>query len=207
MLLVGLLLISGLALVAVQSVGYSRGDYNSAFWKLPLDDKLDHVATYQREWWWISIWELVGLFLMTAGIFGLAGLLDEAGGSTIPYVALGGYLIAVFAWVFGLIVQAASISQAAKQRTETRATPSWIHPLWQAGYLAEGTWIVGANLAYAVFGVAILQTDLLAAWAGWVSIAGGALVAGAVGVTRAGFPQLAVLLPAVTGIALIIESV
>jgi hypothetical protein len=206
MLFVGLLLVSGLALVAVESVGYSRGGYDSAFWKLPLDDKLDHVVDHRWEWWWISIWELVGLFLMTAGMFGLAGLLGEAGSTTIHLVALGGYLIAAFAWVFGLIVQSASVSQAASQRSESGRTPSWIHPFWQAGYLAEGVWIVGANLAYTLIGLSILQTGLVAGWAGWSVVVGSGLIAVLVPITRGGFPQLAVLAPAVIGIAAIIEA-
>lgn len=205
MLLVGLLLVSGLALVAVEAVGYSRGGYDSAFWKLPLDDKLDHVSEHQWEWWWVSIWGLVGLFFMTAGVFGLTALMSEAGGSTYSFVALGGYLVAVFAWVVGLIIQAASVSRAAKQRTEKNQTPPWIYPFWQAGYLAEGVWIIGANLAYAVFGVAILQTGLLASWAGWVSLVGGPIIAVTVVATRGGFPQLAILLPAVIGVAALIE--
>ena len=44
--LVGILLLSGVILLAVEAVGYVRGGYNSAFWKLPLDEKLDHVADH-----------------------------------------------------------------------------------------------------------------------------------------------------------------
>jgi hypothetical protein len=199
-------LVSGIGLVAVEAVGYIRGGYDSAFWKLPLDDKLDHVAEHRWEWWWVSIWELVGLFLMTGGIAGLTHLLAEAGESILAFVALGGYLVALFAWVFGLITQAATVSQAAHQRIETGTTPSWIHPLWQAGYFAEGAWVLGTNLAYAVIGVAILQTGLVAVWAGWVALALGALIVVAVLITRAGFPQLGILLPAVIGVALLVEA-
>jgi hypothetical protein len=195
-----------LVLVAVESVGYSRGGYNSAFWKLPMDDKLDHISQHQWAWWWVSIWELVGLYLLTAGMFGLTGLLNAAGGATVPFVALGGYVIAVFAWVFGLIVQASAMSIAATQRTESKQTPSWIHPLWQAGYVAEAVWIIGANVAYVGFGVAILQTNILAPWTGWAVAAGGVLIAGAVVIFRAGFPQLAILIPAFLGVALIIKD-
>lgn len=206
MVLVGVLLLAGLVLIAVESVGYQRGGYNSAFWKLSLDDKLDHISRHRWEWWWISIWELVGLFLMTGGIFGLVYLLADSGEPVLAYVALGGYVVALFAWVFGLIVQAASMSQASKQKIETGITPAWIHPFWEAGYLAEGAWIVGANLAYVVVGLAILQTTLIADWAGWVSLIGGGIIAVVVLLTRAGFPQLAILIPAAIGIALLIEA-
>ena len=82
-----------------------------------------------------------------------------------------------------------------------------IHPFWQAGYLAEGVWIVGANLAYALVGVAILETGLVASWAGWTSLVVGAAIAVVVPIKRAGFPQLGILVPSIVGIALIIESI
>ncbi len=105
--------------IAVEAVGYKRGGYNSEFWRLPLDDKLDRVAVHRWEWWWVSVWELVGLFLMTGGIAGLTYLLTEEGEPVLASVAFGGYLVALFAWVFGLIAQAGAVSQAASQRTET----------------------------------------------------------------------------------------
>jgi hypothetical protein len=207
MVLVGVLLLSGLVLVAVEAVGYSRGGYNSAFWRLPLDEKLDHVSEHRWEWWWISIWGLVGLFLMTGGVFGLADLLAEGGEPVLAYVALGGYTVAVLAWVVGLVIQAASVSEASRQRVETGETPAWLHPLWSAGWVAELTWIVGGNLAFALAGVAVLQSGLVADWAGWVALIGGVLISIVVLVTRNGFPQLAYLVPAVIGVALLVESV
>ena len=203
MVLLAILLLSGLALVAVESVGYVRGGYNSAFWKLPLDAKLDHVAEYPWEWWWISVWGLVGMFLLSGGVFGLVHELAEAGEPVLAFVAVGGYAVAAVAWIAGLIIQAASVSQAARQRAEAGTTPSWLHPFWQAGYFAELAWIAGANIAYALIGVAILQTGLVAAWAGWVTLVGGIVIAMGVLVTREGFPQLGYLPPAVIGVAML----
>lgn len=206
MTLVGVLLLSGLALVAVEAVGYARGGYDSAFWKLPLDEKLDHVAEHRWEWWWISLWGLVGLFLLTGGIFGFARLLADSGEPLLAYVAVGGYTVAALAWVHGLIVQASAVSEAAKQRTDTGTTPSWLHPFWSGAFVAELVWISGANLAYALIGLAILQTDVVADWAGWVALVGGVFIAVAVLIAREGFPQLGYLPPAAIGIALLIES-
>ncbi|MGD2060949.1 MAG: hypothetical protein PVF87_08805 [Acidimicrobiia bacterium] len=207
MILVAVLLLSGLALVAVEGVGYVRGRYNSAFWRLPLDEKLDHVADHGRDWWWVSIWSLVGLFSMTAGIFGFANLLADAGEPVLASVALGGYVVALMAWVLGLTVQTAGVSRAASQRVETGVTPAWIHPLWQGAYLAEGVWVIGTNLAYAVMGIAILGSGLVADWAGWVALVGGVATALVVVVVRDGFPQLGILIPAIIGVALLIEAI
>lgn len=206
MVLVGVLLLSGPILVAIEVVGYTRGGYNSAFWRSPLDEKLDHVSGHRWEWWWISVWGLIGLFSLSGGVLGLAYLLADAGAPTLAYVASGGFFVAVVAWVFGLIVQAASVSQAASQRAETGTTPPWLQPLWDAGFLAELVWIVGSNVAYALIGLAILETDLVADWAGWATLVAGAITSVAVLMARDGFPQLGYLLPAIAGIALLIES-
>lgn len=207
MLLVGILLVSAIALMLVEAVGYSRGGYNGAFWKLPLDDKLDHVALHKRDWWWISLWGLVAVFLMTGGLAGLTYLLADAGEPVLAYVAFGGYLIGVFAWLFGLIAQTTVVSRAATERADTGETPEWIHPFWDAAYLSEGVWIIGTNLAYAVVGVAIIQSGFVGAWAGWAALALGVLIPVFVVMTKAGFPQLGELVPFIVGIAVIIEAV
>jgi hypothetical protein len=207
MVLVGILLLSGFALIAVESVGYVRGGYNSAFWRLPLDEKLDHVGEHRWAWWWISIWPLVGLFTLSGGVLGFVYLLADAGEPVLAYVGLGGYVVSVAGWVFGLIVQTAAVSEASKQRAEAGVTPAWMHPLWNAAFLAEGLWIVGSNIAYSVVGVAILQSGVVADWAGWVALVGGVLTAVVVLIIRDGAPQLGSLIPAVIGIALLIESV
>ncbi len=206
MVLVAVLLLSGIGLIAVESVGYVRGGYDSAFWKLPLDDKLDHVAKNPWEWWWVSVWGLIGLFLVTGGMFGLRDTLGEAGEPVLASVALGGYSVAAVAWVVGLIIQTASVSEAARQRADTGTTPSWIHPFWNGAYFAELFWIAGANLAYVLVGLAVLLTGLVPAWAGWITLIGGLIIAAGVLITREGFPQLGYLPPAVIGIALLIET-
>lgn len=207
MLLTGILLASVFALLLIESVGYRRGGFNGAFWQLSLDDKLDHVAKHDHDWWWVGSWSLVGLFLLTGGLSALTYLLADAGEPVLAFVGLGIYLVALIAWIYGLLFQTAGMSQAAKQRQETGVTPSWIHPLWYAGYLSEGGWVVGANIAYAVIGLAILNTGLLPGWAGWTAIAFGVLIPVGVAITKAAFPQLADLAPLVIGVAAIIEAV
>ena len=163
MLLIGILLMASIGLIAVESIGYRRGGFDGEFWRKPLDEKLDHVAKHTRDWWLVSITELVGIFLMTGGLAGLTYLLATDGEGALAFAAFGGYLVALIAWVFALIAQTTTFSRAATTRAETGETPAWVHPFWDAGYLAEGVWIVGTNLAYAAVGVAILQSGLLPA--------------------------------------------
>ena len=207
MLLIGILLMASIGLIAIESIGYRRGGFDGEFWKKSLDEKLDHVATHTLDWWLVSITELVGIFLMTGGLAGLTYLLATEGEGALAFASFGGYLVALMAWVSALIAQTTTFSGAATNRAETGETPAWIHPFWAAGYLAEGVWIVGANLAYAAMGVAILQSGLLPAWSGWAALALGLLIPTVVLLTKAGFPQLGSLVPFIVGIAAIIESV
>lgn len=205
MLLTAVLLLSGAFIVAVQGFGYRRGRYDSEFWRLPLHDKLNRIAQHRREWWWISIWEVVGLFLLTGGIAGLTTLLAEAGVPELAFVGLGFYAVALISWVFGVLAQTA-LPKAARQQVETGETPDWIHGFWDAAYVAEGAWVLGTNTSYAIIGAAILQVDGAANWVGWTALVLGLLIVTVVVATRAGFPQLAILVPTVLGIALIMGS-
>lgn len=203
MILVGVLLVVPMLLVAVQAVGYVRGRFNGEFWSLPLDEKLDRVAVKKWEWWWVAVWDLVGLFAMTAGMAGFIFLLADEGEGVLAFVSFGAYLVVLFCWVVGLIFQTAGMSRAATEKTESGSTPSWIHPLWDAGYLAEGSWVIGSNLAYVPLGIAIIRAGMPAVWAGWAAVALGGAIAVTVVAMRDGFPQL---VPLVVGVALLIAG-
>lgn len=205
MQLVGWLLVGALLVSAVAGLAGSARGYNGAFWRLPLDDKLDFVHTHRRDWWWMAGLDLTAMFAVTAGTLGITYLLAEAGRPLVAYVGFGGYLVAMAAWVFGLVTQAAMVPRAATQRFESGGTPAWIQGLWDAAYLAEGVWVIGANLAYVIIGVALLQSDLVAAWAGWAAIGVGAAIAVTVVLVRDGFPQLSLIVPLVVGIALLVD--
>jgi hypothetical protein len=198
MVTVGVLLLSGLGVGAVQAPAYLPGRFDGRFWRLPLDDKLDRVHAERRLWWWLSIWQLVGLFLLTSGVVGLVGILGTDGWSA---VGLGGYLTAMVFWVMGATLQAAAGSEAAKQRADGSGTPAWIHMPWRAAWVAEFAWVIGSNLAYAAIGIAILHSDLLAPWSGWTAIGLGVLIPVVVGVRRDLFPELSTFVPFVLGIA------
>lgn len=206
MLLIGILLVAPLALLVVESWGYNKGGFNNAFWQLPLDEKLDHVVNHDREWWWVSSWGLVGMFALTGGVLALSNRLADDGEGALAFAGAGIFLVGMVSWVFGLAIQGAGVSHAAKQRKESGATPAWLHPLWHAAYVSESAWIVGSNLAYAVLGAGILSTGTLHAWSAWTAIVLGILIPIAIAVTKAGFPQLADLAPFALGIAAIIEA-
>jgi hypothetical protein len=205
MVLVGWLLVGAFVVSSIGSgTAYRIGGYNGQFWALPLEEKLDHLHTHRRQWWLLSIGQLVGLIVMTAGVAGFTFLLADAGEGALAWVGFGTYLVALIAWAIGLIAQTATLPTAATQRAETGATPSWIHAFWASGYLAEATWVIVANIAYAALGLAILQSGLLADWAGWVAIGLGIGIPIVVVATRYGFPEMTQIVPLIVGIALIL---
>lgn len=207
LLLVGIVLLSILVVFAVESVAYTRGGFNQAFWDLPVDDKLDHIALHKKDWWLLGITSMATLAVVGGGISGLAGLLAAEGAPAVAWVSFGGFLLALIAAVVWVVVQIAAVWPAAEGRHDSGTTADWLQPFWAAAYAGEITWIMVANLAYVGLGAAILQTDLLGAWAGWVAIIGGLAVPLGVAVFRTGFPQLALIVPLVLGVALVLAGV
>jgi hypothetical protein len=204
MQLAGFMLVTGLVIAGTGGgLGSARG-YGGTFWRLSLDGKLDFIHGHRRDWWWIALAELAGVFAVTAGMAGSTYLLADAGAPVLAYASLGGYLLAMSAWVFGLIAQTAGAARAATEKAESGHTPPWIQGLWDACYLAEWVWVIGANLAYVVVGWAILQSGLVGAWAGWAAIVLGVGIPVAIALVRDLFPQLGLLVPFILGIALLI---
>lgn len=204
MQLAGLMLVTGLVIAGVAGgLGSARG-YDGAFWKLPLADKLDFIHGHRRDWWWIALADLAGVFAVTAGMAGATYLLADAGAPVLAYAALGGYLLAMSAWVFGLIAQTAGAARAATDKADSGSTPPWIQGLWDACYLAEWVWVFGANLAYILVGWAVLQSGLVAAWAGWAAVVLGVGIPAAIALVRDLFPQLSLLVPFILGVALLV---
>ncbi|MFQ5966124.1 MAG: hypothetical protein ACE5MI_00770 [Acidimicrobiia bacterium] len=204
--LVGFVLLSIVIGVVVEAIGSGRGKFTSAFWRLPLDDKLDHIAQHRNEWWLMgSTWVAI-LGVLTAGMVGLAWLLAASGQGTLAWVSLGAYLIGVGAWLWGIFVQTPVTWTAASQRRETGSTPGWLQPFWLAAFMAELSFLILTNLAYAGMGVAIIASSFPAVWAGWVAVGLGVLIPVGVVISRAGFPHLALMAPIVFAVALLIEG-
>ncbi len=207
LLLAGVLMLSVVPLVALESVSTVRGHFGQRFWNLPLDDKLDHLVSYRREWWWMGGTWVAILAAVTAGMAALAGLLGAAGEPALAWASFGAFVIGSAAWLGGLFVQTAVVWWAAERRHETGETPEALAPFWSLAYFAEMSSIVISNLAFVGFGVAVLLTSVPAAWAGWTAIVAGALLAVVVVLTRFGFPHMVLLVPVVLGIALVLETV
>jgi hypothetical protein len=120
-------------------LGSARG-YGGTFWRLSLDDKLDFIHDHRRDWWWIALADLAGVFAVTAGMAGSTYLLADAGAPVLAYASLGGYLLAMSAWVFGLIAQTAGAARAATRRP----SPATLRP-GSRGFGTPATWPSGCG--------------------------------------------------------------
>lgn len=184
---VGTLLLAPIAFGTVEAVGTVRGRFLRGFWELPLDAKLDHIGRHDAAWrLMLAAWPPL-LVVVTAGLAGLAFVLDDA----VAWAAFGAFVLAAVAWLIGVVQQASALSVAAQERSHNGATPGWAVAVSRNGQALETLWVNVANLAAAAYGVAVLRTDVLAPWVGWVAVAGGLAIPAVVLVTREVFPHLA----------------
>lgn len=196
----GALLIAPVGLGFVEAVGYRRGQFLRAFWELPLDAKLDHIARNEAAWWLMYVPWLAVVAVTAGGLGGLAFVLSDAVG----WIGFGGYLLAAMAWLVAIAQQSAGLAEAARQRSATKETPAWAIATSSVSQVLEVFWVAAANLAAVAFGVAILRTDVLPGWVGWAVIVIGVAIPLLALAFRDAFPHLALPAYLTMGVALIL---
>jgi hypothetical protein len=170
------------------------------FW----DEKLDHIAGQPRYWTRMGVVWLPILALSVAGMTAFGFQLASSGSGTLSYLALGAFVFGSVAWLIGSLVQTSAVKQAAELRAASGVTPGWLQAAWSLAWWSELTYIVAANVAFIVWGVAILDTGFPADWMGWTAILLGAITLLLVVFAKEAFPQLGVIVPIILGVALII---
>lgn len=203
-LVTGIVLLLVLPSLFVEIPASRRGGYNAAFWRLELDDKLDHIAEEPRHWARVGMIWLPNLVLVGAGMTAFTFQLSTTGEGTLAFLALGAYLVGAAAWLVGTLLQTSAVGQAAAVRAGTGETPDWLRAFWNAGWAAEVVFIAAANAAFVVWGLAMLRGGYPADWMGWTAIVLGLLALALVASTREGFPHLGVIVPIVLGVALLL---
>lgn len=197
----GIVLLAVVPILATQSVAYFRGGFDSAFFRLPVADRLDRIADHDRIWLAIGMAWLLMLTITVAGVGGAAAVVAGRGARPAAATALAVFLVSSAGWLIGtacemtLIVAARRRSQEGEQLAEA---------LWWVIYVTEGVYVLGGNLAYVVLGGAIVASGALAPWIGWtLVVVGGTTITGVVA-SRKGFPQLALLGPVILGVGLLV---
>lgn len=201
---VGIVLLLIVPLLFVEALAAKRGGYNAAFWKLPLDEKLDHIAREPGHFTRIGVVWLPNLALAAAGMTAFTYQLASVGAGTLAYLALGAFLFGVMAWLVGALLQTSAVRKAAEVRNDTGETPDWLDAFWNVGWWAEIAYVTVANLAFIGWGIAILDTGFPADWMGWTAIALGGIALALIVSTKEGFPHLGITVPVVLGVALVI---
>lgn len=202
---VGIVLLLILPSLFIEVPASRRGGYDAAFWRLAIDDKLDHIAQQPVHWTRLGLVWLANLALAAAGMTAFTYQLASAGSGTLAFLALGAFLFGIAAWLVGALMQTAVVRHAARVRAAGGATPDWLQAFWDLGGWAELAYVGAANAASIVWGIAMLDAGFPADWMGWTAIALGALALAIVAFTREAFPHLGVLMPLVLGVALIVS--
>lgn len=201
---VGIILLLIIPLLFVEAPAYYRGGYRTDFWKLSLDEKLDHIAQQPDYFTRMGVVWLPILTLAVAGMTAFTYQLASEGAGTLAYAALGAFLVGSFSWLAGVLIQTTSMRRAAEVRSETGSTPDWLQAGWTMAWWSELTYVAAANLAFIAWGAAILDTGFPADWMGWTAIILGVVALLMVLFAKEAFPQLGVTVPIVLGVALVL---
>ena len=200
-MIAGVVLIAGLVVFMVGAVG----------WRLAYERPFAEVASLihadRRRRAWIHVWMLVAMFLTPAGVAAFALRPEQeslAGMATVTY-ALGAASAVGF-----LTFRLAVVPWAAEQTVASGSPPP--------GFLAMNSWagllyvvhMIASYVTFVVLGSAVLRSDELPQWAGWLGVAwGSAFLAGFVATRFAGPfnpPFWAHTYTAVLGVLLLIQS-
>jgi hypothetical protein len=205
--IVGLALVLLLPLFVGTGIVSARGGYATAsFWRSERDRKLERITEHTGEWLWLhGVW-VVLLVVLAGGMAGAATLVSDAGEPALAGIGVGIFLVSVVAWLVGVLLQGPPAAIAARVLREEGRSPSWLEPLFTAVGWVEVTYVAGTAASYVILGAAMVDSEVPAAWAGWVAIVVGALtILGSV-FTRGAvtFPELPLVVPIVIGVAFLV---
>jgi hypothetical protein len=165
--LVGIVLIAGFVVFMI----------GAGAWKLaydqPMREALPVIHVDRRRRAWIHLWMIPAMFVTSAGVFGLAAVVDDGVAVVLSLMAGIVYALGAVCWVASLAFRLTVVPWAAEQTVERGDMPE--------GFAAFDSWagslysvhMVSAYAAFAILGAAILADGELPRWAGWAGIVGG----------------------------------
>ncbi len=165
---VGITLIAGLVAFLI-----GAGGWRLAYEK-PLIEALRVIHTDRRRRAWIHLWMIPAMFLTAAGVAGFGVLLPDPDAAAIAGMAAVVYALGALCWVVSLTFRLTVVPWAAQVTVEDGAPPQVFPPFdyWAGSlYIAH---MASAYAAFAVLGAAVLVSEALPPWLGWLGIGGGA---------------------------------
>lgn len=173
-------------------------------WNMPLEEKLRTIARHPTAWRAANAFFLAALVL---SVFGLAAISRELRGSPaslIADLAVLAYALAAVLWSIDLVFRMSGTVVIAEETARTGLVPTWAPALVTLGTALLLTYACLSNLAVLAVGAALLQTDVVAGWAGWVAVGVSGLALALLVVTRDNVPALNLLGPIAIGIAFLL---
>jgi hypothetical protein len=179
--LVGIVLVAGLVVFLVGAGG----------WKLvydqPLEQALPVIHLDRRRRAWVHLWMIPAMFLTSAGMLALAGVVTDRNAVVLSLMAGVVYALGAMCWIVSLAFRLTVVPWAAEQTVERGELPEGFAALdgWAGSLYAVH--MVAAYVAFATLGAAVLADGSLPRWAGWGGIVGGlAFAAGFLATRREG---------------------
>ena len=189
----------GLTLVFILIVGVVE---RRNMFRPDAEDIADHVLTTRIG----HVAGIVGLVSMLAGFSLLTSLLRASGGDVAAIV--GFVLVAVMVGLFLLdLTVRTSVGVWAAQETVADGSEPEAWPIvvkWINTNL--NVYIVAGFVAFALYGVAILQTGFLPGWLGWLAIGWSSAWLLLAAIMGGGIPGTLPIMPFIFGLALLIRG-
>jgi hypothetical protein len=176
--LAGGVLVAGLVIFLVGAAAW-RLDYQR-----PLKQSLPVIHRDRRRRAWIHTWMIAALVVTPAGLAGLTVAMRESTATVLTAMATAVYLSGAVCWIASLAFRLTVVPWAAERTVADGHAPD--------GFAAYDRWagalyvvhMLTAYVASAVLGMAVLASDALPTWLGWVGVVWGLAFAAALVATR-----------------------
>ena len=142
-------------------------------WNAPLPEHLERIASNRSAWLWTNRGIVAGVLLTAVGLGGLTALLREAGDGLLGQTGLLFFALGVTFWIIELAFRLSVTVWAAETAASSGAPPAFFEPLQHWMGTLFFLYMALAYLGTAVYGGALLQTAMLPAWVGWVTLGAG----------------------------------
>jgi hypothetical protein len=176
-------------------------------WTAQLPEKLELIATRQSAWITTSSLFAAGLVAAVLGVAALTGELirtEEALPSA--WVALAAFLVGTTLWLIDLGFRLTVLLSASRDVAAGRPLPAWVEPLSLWGFYLLAGYVILASIGLIFLGQAVLTTQLMPGWTGWVVIGLGALFILGLVISRDTYPVMPHLGTGLIGVVALVQS-
>lgn len=163
---------------SVLVAGFIVFGVGASAWRLeyerPLAESLPVIHADRRRRTWIQTWMLVAMFITPAGVAGLTVLPDSQGAAPVAVMAAFVYALGALCMIVSLTFGLTVVPWAAARTVADGSPPE--------GYAAQHAWtgllyvvhMAASYVAFGLLGAAVLASDSLPHWSGWLGVGLGA---------------------------------